>query len=106
MRRTHAPIPAIVAQLALADENLRVTGLEILSSRRLDVDHGGIVARAGTVGVLVVVVGLGDEGLAHSVLRRIGLGGGRHDEVKTLVVMEDSKSSEWSLKLKEFNRWK
>jgi hypothetical protein len=44
-RLTHASIPTMIALLALANECLRITGLEILSPRGLNVHHG-IVAPA------------------------------------------------------------
>ena len=47
MRRlTHASIPA-VRTFALTRKSLGIAGLEILSSRRLDVDHGVVIAAWG-----------------------------------------------------------
>jgi len=43
----HASVPAMVALVALADESLGIAGLEILSARRLDVDHGVVAATGG-----------------------------------------------------------
>ena len=41
---THASIPAVSTLIALARKSLSITRLEILSSRRLDVDHGIVTA--------------------------------------------------------------
>jgi hypothetical protein len=41
---THASIPAVSTLIALARKSLSIARLEILSSRRLDVDHGVVTA--------------------------------------------------------------
>jgi hypothetical protein len=41
---THASIPAVSTLVALARKSLGIAGLEILSPRRLDVDHGVVIA--------------------------------------------------------------
>ena len=46
---THASIPAVSTLVALSNKSLSIAGLEILSPRRLDVDHW-VVAAAWGVG--------------------------------------------------------
>lgn len=41
---THASIPAVSTLIALARKSLGIARLKILSSRRLDVDHGVVTA--------------------------------------------------------------
>ncbi len=47
MLLTHASVPAMVALVALSHERLGIAGLQVLSSRRLHVDHGVVEAAGG-----------------------------------------------------------